>query len=169
MLIDALTALQDWAPVVALRHSRWIYASFNAAHIVGIALLFGAIVPLDLRLMGWRRTVPIGTMVRALLPVAIAGLGLAVVAGLALFSVRAAKYAGTGLFQVKMALVACALTNALLLKRAAQWEAQQTKNRRRATAALAAGRRIVDRALALGNCQRAYDRVRGLASADFPI
>jgi len=127
MLIDALAALQDWAPVAALRHSRWAYASVNAAHMVGIALLFGAIVPLDLRLMGWRRMLPIGTMVRALLPVATAGLGLAVVAGLALFSVRAVKYAGTGLFQVKMALVACAVSNALLLKHAAQWEAQQTK------------------------------------------
>ena len=63
---------------------RWTYASVNAAHIVGIALLFGAIVPLDLRLMGWRRTVPIGTMARVLLPVAIAGLA-ALVAGLALF------------------------------------------------------------------------------------
>ena len=39
-----------------------------------------------------------------------------------------------------------------------------------ATAALAAGRRTVDRALALGHRQRAYARVRGLASAaDFPI
>jgi hypothetical protein len=101
MLIDALTALQDWAPVAALRHSRWTYASVNAAHIIGMA--------------------------RALLPVAIAGLVLAVVAGLGLFSIRAVKYAGTGLFQVKMALLACALTNALLLKRAAQWEAQQAK------------------------------------------
>src|SRR4029453_149082 len=127
MLIDALTALQDWAPVAALRHSRWTYASVNAAHIIGIALLFGAIVPLDLRLIGWGGTVPIGTMVRVLPPVAIAGLLLAVVAGLALFSIRAVKYAGTGVFQVKMALLACAVTNALLLKYAAQWEAQQTK------------------------------------------
>ena len=125
MLIDALTALQYWAPVAALRHSRWTYASVNAAHIVGIALLFGAIVPLDLRLMGWRRAVPIRTMARTLLPVAIAGLVLAVVAGLALFSIRAVKYAGTELFQVKMALLACAVTNALLLNHAAQWEAQQ--------------------------------------------
>ena len=125
MLIDALTALQDWAPVAALRHSRWTYASVNAAHIVGIALLFGAIVPLDLWLMGWRRAVPIRTMARTLLPVAIAGLVLAVVAGLALFSIRAVKYAGTELFQVKMALLACAVTNALLLNRAAHWEAQQ--------------------------------------------
>jgi hypothetical protein len=125
MLIDALTALQDWAPIAALRNSRWAYAWVNAAHIVGIALLFGAIVPLDLRLMGWRRAVPIGTMVRVLLPIAVAGLVLAVAAGLALFSVRAAKYAATGLFQVKMALVVCALSNTLLLHRAVQWETHQ--------------------------------------------
>jgi hypothetical protein len=125
MLFDALTALQEWAPVAALRNSRWTYASVNAAHIVGIALLFGAIVPLDLRLMGWRRGVPIGTMVRILLPVAIAGLALAVAGGLALFSVRAVKYAATGLFQLKMALLVCAITNALLLHRAVQWETHQ--------------------------------------------
>jgi hypothetical protein len=125
MLVDALMALQDWAPVAALRNSRWTYASVNAAHIVGVALLFGAIVPLDLRLMGWRRTVPIGTMVRVLLPVAIVGLMLALVAGLALFSVRAVKYAATGLFQLKMALVICGLSNAFLLHRAVQWESHQ--------------------------------------------
>jgi hypothetical protein len=126
MLFDAFTVLQDWAPVAALRNSRWTYASVNAAHIVGIALLFGAIVPLDLRLMGWRRTVPIGTMARLLLPVAISGLVLALTAGLALFSIRAVKYAATGLFQVKMALVICAVTNALLLHRAVQWERHQS-------------------------------------------
>jgi hypothetical protein len=125
MLVDALTALQEWAPVTALRNSRWTYASVNAAHIVGIALLFGAIVPLDLRLVGWRRAVPIRTMARVLLPVAIAGLVLAVVAGLALFSVRAAKYAATGLFQLKMALIICAVANTLL-HRAVQWETHQT-------------------------------------------
>lgn len=125
MLFDALTVLQEWAPIAALRNSRWTYASVNAAHIVGIALLFGAIVPLDLRLMGWRRTVPIATMLRVLLPVAIAGLVLALVAGLGLFSVRATKYAATGLFQLKMALLICAITNALLLHRAVQWEMHQ--------------------------------------------
>jgi hypothetical protein len=125
MLFDALTALQEWAPVAALRNSRWIYASVNAVHMVGIALLFGAIVPLDLRLMGWRRAVPIGTMVRVLLPVAIAGLAVALVAGLGLFSVRATKYAATGLFQLKMVLVICAITNVALLHRAVQWETHQ--------------------------------------------
>lgn len=125
MAIEALTLLQDWAPVAFLRNARWSYAAVNTAHIAGFALLIGAIVPLDLRLMGWRRNVPVGVMARVLLPVAMAGLMLAVAAGLALFSVRAVEYAGTTLFQIKMALVACGIGNALLLHRAAQWEAEQ--------------------------------------------
>jgi hypothetical protein len=125
MVIEALTALQDWAPVEFLRNARWTYAAVNAAHIAGFALLVGAIVPLDLRLMGWRRSVPLRVMARVLLPVAIGGLVLAIVAGLALFSVRAVEYAGTTLFQFKMTLVVCGIGNALLLHRAAQWEAEQ--------------------------------------------
>jgi hypothetical protein len=125
MLVDALAALQDWAPAVYLRHARWTYAATNAAHIAGIALLFGAVVPLDLRLIGWRRGISIRALTRALLPVAIAGFCLAVTAGFFLFSVRAVEYAGLELFWVKMALIACARTNAWLLHRAAQWEAGQ--------------------------------------------
>jgi len=73
MLTAFLTAIEGLAPVAALRASRWTYASVNTAHIVGFALLLGAIVPLDLRLMGWRRSIPIGVMARVLLPVAIGG------------------------------------------------------------------------------------------------
>ena len=90
-------------------------------------MLLGAIVPLDLRLMGWRRAVPIAVLVRMLLPVAIFGLALAILAGLTLFSVRASEYAALPLFWTKMALVACGVANAVLLHRAAAWEAQLTQ------------------------------------------
>ncbi len=125
MLVDALTALQDWAPAAWLRHARWTYAAVNTAHITGIALLFGAIIPLDLRLIGWRREFPIRVLARVLLPVAVAGFCLAVTAGFFLFSVRAVEYAGLRLFWVKIALIVCALTNAWLLHHALQWEAAQ--------------------------------------------
>lgn len=126
MLAGSLTALQELAPFAALRSGRWSYAAVNAAHIAGIALLFGAIVPLDLRLMGWRRSVSIAMLTRVLLPVAIGGLCLAIAAGFVLFSTRAVEYAALALFQVKLALVAGGVANALLLHRAVQWEAGQT-------------------------------------------
>ena len=73
MLVDVLAALKDWAPAAYLRHARWTYAALNAAHIAGIALLFGAVVPLDLRLIAWRRSISIRAMTLVLLPVAVAG------------------------------------------------------------------------------------------------
>jgi hypothetical protein len=122
MPVDWLTALEAVPWVAALRSSRWAYAGVNASHIVGIALLFGAVVPLDLRLMGCWRSVSIKALARILVPVAAAGLGIAVAAGALLFSIRAVQYAGTTLFQVKLALIACGIVNALLLRRAVAWE-----------------------------------------------
>lgn len=105
--MEGLLAALEAGPIVgALRVSRWGYAGVNAAHILGIALLVGAVVPLNLRLLGvWRGVVPRATLVRVLVPVAAAGLGLAVSAGLLLFSVRARQYAGLEIFQLKLALV----------------------------------------------------------------
>lgn len=121
MLWEALTALQNLEPVAALRASRWVYPLVNAGHIAGLALLIGGILPLDLRLLGCWRSVPLGHLARVLVPLAMAGLGLAVVTGLMMFSVSATKYAGTPLFLVKLALIAAAVTNALLLRRAPDW------------------------------------------------
>ena len=100
-----LAALEADTFARALRVSRWRYAGVNAAHILGIALLVGAVVPLNLRLLGVWRGVPRAMLVRVLVPVAAAGLGLAVFTGLLLFSVRARQYAGLDVFLIKLALV----------------------------------------------------------------
>ena len=125
MLAETLAAIQELPFAAALRSGRWSYAAVNAGHIVGIALLFGAIVPLDLRLTGFWRSIPIRTLARVLVPVAVAGLVIAVTAGLLMFSIRAVQYAGTAIFQIKLALILCAVANALLLRRALEWEAAQ--------------------------------------------
>jgi hypothetical protein len=125
MLAEWLTALEAVPSVAGLRNSRWGYAAVNASHIVGIALLFGAIVPLDLRLIGCWRSISIQALARILVPMAAAGLILAMAAGALLFSIRAVQYAGTALFQVKLALITCGIANALLLRTAVHWEASQ--------------------------------------------
>jgi hypothetical protein len=126
MPIEWLTALEQVPLVAELRNSRWTYATVNASHIVGLALLFGAIVPLDLRLMGCWRSVPVRTLARILVPIAAGGLVLAIAAGLLLFATRASEYAGLTLFWVKLGLIACGIANALLLRTASQWEAAQS-------------------------------------------
>lgn len=121
MLFDALTALQNLEPVAALRASRWVYPLVNTAHIVGLALLFGGILPLDLRILGVWRGVPLYQLARVLQPVALAGLLLAAATGLMLFSVSASKYAATPIFLVKLMLITAALVNAVLLRRHPDW------------------------------------------------
>jgi hypothetical protein len=121
VLFEALTALQQADPVAALRASRWVYPLVNATHIAGLALLFGAIVPLDLRLLGAWPGVPLGPLARVLVPAAMAGLLLAAASGLLLFSVSAATYAATPLFLAKLGLIAAAVANALALRRSPDW------------------------------------------------
>ena len=113
-----LEALEQLGPIVALRESVLAYPLVNAAHIVGIALLFGAIVALDLRLIGWKSTAgSTDAVARLLLPVAIGGLLLAISAGLLLFATDARAYVASPLFQAKMLLIALAVGNALWLRR----------------------------------------------------
>ena len=112
-------ALEQAAPIAALRESTYAFPLVNALHIIGIALLFGSIVALDLRLLGWRRDAgPAEAFTRLLVPVAIGGLLLAIPAGLLMFATDARAYAASPLFQAKMVIVAIAIANALLLRAA---------------------------------------------------
>ena len=58
MVGDWLGGLEATALARALRDSVWTYPMINAGHILGVALLVGAIVPLDLRLLGVWRSAP---------------------------------------------------------------------------------------------------------------
>jgi hypothetical protein len=97
-----------------LRASRWTYPAVNALHVLGIALLIGAVAPMDLRLAGlWRRDVPAVTVVRLLRPVAAFGAGLALATGALLFSVQAREYLPLPAFWLKIGLVVLGLAHAL--------------------------------------------------------
>jgi len=129
--LDAfLSALEGTAVAQALRVSRWGYAAVNGAHVFGIALLVGAMVPLNLRAFGAWQSIPRQVLLRVLVPVAAVGLALAVVAGLLLFSVRAREYAGIGFLQMKLALVAAGTLSALALHRAHGFLLETASDRR---------------------------------------
>lgn len=108
-----LAAIEATSLAQYLRTARWGYAAVNTAHVLGIALLVGAILPLNLRLVGFWRSVPVAPLARVLVPIASTGLAIAVVAGLLLFSIRAREYADLGIFQTKFALIALGTAAAL--------------------------------------------------------
>ncbi|MGE3290054.1 MAG: hypothetical protein AB7I59_18870 [Geminicoccaceae bacterium] len=135
--MDSLLAgLEGTAVAQSLRSSRWLYTAANAGHILGIALLIGAILPLDLRLLGLWRSVPRAALVRVLVPVAAGGLALAMTTGGLLFAVRAREYAGIGFLQAKLALVVIGAFGALALHAAHGFLLEQASGRRLAGHAL---------------------------------
>jgi len=112
-----LVLLESSAMSQALRASIWVYPLVNAAHIVGLGLLFGSIVPLDLRLAGLWPRVPWPMLSGILTPVALSGLGVAVASGALLFAARPTDYVAEPMFLWKLGLIAVALVNALALRR----------------------------------------------------
>ncbi|TCS38753.1 hypothetical protein [Reinekea marinisedimentorum] len=106
----AATPLAEW-----MRYSRWGYAAINTLHVFSVALLVGAIVPLDLKLMGFWRRLNTELIAQVLVPVAITGLLGAIASGVLLFLAGPADYAGLKIFLIKMLLIVLATLNALNL------------------------------------------------------
>ncbi|MBB3592169.1 hypothetical protein FHX08_002513 [Rhizobium sp. BK529] len=106
---------------VELRRSAVLYMFVNAAHILAIGLLIGAILPLDLRLAGFFRKLPVEIVAPFLSRSAGSGLALALVTGFCLFSVRPAEYAGNPAFLAKLGLIALGLLNVFMLHIGEGW------------------------------------------------
>ena len=125
-----MAAVEATALARTLRDSVWLYPFVNAGHIAGVALLVGSIVPLDLRLLGAWRSVPLASLWHVLTRTAAAGLMLTVTCGSLLFATRATEYITSGFFIAKMAIVALATANALSLRlfrsSAVNWESFST-------------------------------------------
>ncbi len=115
---EVLAALQATPVAQYLRTARWGYAALNTAHVFGIAVLVGAILPLDLRLLGFWPQTSRADLTRILVPVAVAGLVLAAATGPLLFAMRAEEYAALGIFRLKLVFVALGIAGALMLHRA---------------------------------------------------
>jgi hypothetical protein len=98
----------------ALRTSLWLFPAVETLHILGLALLVGAIATFDLRVIRAGPGLDLARWERAVLPVARAGFLLAVPMGLLLFTTEATAYARNPAFQAKLLLIAAALANIAL-------------------------------------------------------
>ena len=104
-----------------LKSGPWVYPLVNLAHLLGVALLFGAITALDLRLLGLWPGTPVPALARATVPVAGAGLALALLTGPALLAVRATEYVENPFLWMKFGAVALGGANLAALHRSAAW------------------------------------------------
>lgn len=107
----------SWPGAVLLQRSGTAYLLVNAAHIAAVGLLIGSILPLDLRLIGLFRGVPLPVIGPFLSRMAAVGVALAIVTGLWLFTVKPGEYLGNAAFLCKVALLTFALANVVLQHR----------------------------------------------------
>ncbi len=98
-----------------MRESLWAYPVTEAVHIAGLALLFGSIVVVDLRLLGLGRRVPLRALVDFAVPWTLLGFLLALCTGLMMFTAHAAEFLVQPVFMLKMGLVLAAGVNAAVL------------------------------------------------------
>lgn len=98
-----------------MREALYAYPAAEAVHIASLALLFGSIVLVDLRLLGLGRGIAPVPLVRFAVPWSLAGFVLAAMTGLLMFSAHVAEFLDHPVFLLKMGLILAGGANAAWL------------------------------------------------------
>jgi hypothetical protein len=118
-LYISLLIAQSVTPLVAitqifapLRTHAFAYPALEVLHIIGIALLLGNLVLLELRVWGFGQALPVKDLARLALILAMCGFGLAAMAGLLMFATQPSELLANRAFVIKMGLLILAASNA---------------------------------------------------------
>jgi hypothetical protein len=90
------------------------YPALEVVHIVGIALLLGSLVLLELRVWGRGAELPLRVLARLALPVTVAGFCIVLLSGLLMFAANPLELLSNRFFLIKLGLVLVAGLNAVV-------------------------------------------------------
>src|SRR5262245_988216 len=125
---ELMAWLQDSALGHAMReHGVWTYGVVNLAHILGVSSLFGAVLVLDLRLLGAWRNIPLRSIATPTTKIAGLAFFLAAPTGFCLLATEATKYVGNPFLYIKLPAIGFALLNIVLLTSSPAWKASKTR------------------------------------------
>ncbi len=110
-----LEALNHWWPLLWLKTTPAVYPILEIGHIVGIALVFGTLWVVDLRILGRLAVFDANALARQILPWTVAGFLLAALTGLTMFVTRIGDLISNPAFTLKIVLLFAAGTNAAIL------------------------------------------------------
>lgn len=111
-----------------MRNSNWLFDVTETIHSLGIILVAGTIMLVDLRLLGkGLRAEPVSHVVARIVPWTLSGFALMFVTGAWLFASEATKLYRSPAFRVKLILLALVGLNALIFhltiyRSAAEWD-----------------------------------------------
>lgn len=101
------SAINDW-----ILSSAWLWPGLEILHFIGLSLLLGSLLVIDLRLAGFFRRIDIGAT-HKLLPWTFIGFSLNLITGILFVLGDPARYTANIGFRIKMLLVLLAGLNAL--------------------------------------------------------
>jgi hypothetical protein len=107
-----MPSLATPAAWVDLAAHPWAYPALEIVHIVGIGLLLGNLVLVELRVWGFGASLPLQALARLALRVSLLGFCLAAASGLVMFSSQPDELLANRSFLVKMSLLTLAGINA---------------------------------------------------------
>lgn len=113
---------------MAFRDSVWMFNIAETTHTLGIVLVAGTIMLVDLRLLGLGlKREPLADVISRIVPFTLAGFAFMFVTGVCLFSTEAVKLYSSPAFRIKLVLLGLAGLNALIFhltvyRDAALWE-----------------------------------------------
>lgn len=111
---DALQWLHASALATWMREAPWAWPAVEVVHILGFALLFGSVLLVDLRLLGFGTRLDPRALAQYALRASRAGFVLALPSGLAMFAAHAPELAANPAFRLKLLLLALALANVVV-------------------------------------------------------
>ena len=141
-IADLLAALEASSIATTIRESLYLFPFIEAAHVIGLTMVFGTIAIVDLRLLGLasaRR--PFSRIASDIMRWTWAAFALTALTGLLMFSTNAAVYYHNVFFRAKMAMLACAGINMMIFGRTVgrsiqQWDRDVAAPRAGRTAAV---------------------------------
>jgi hypothetical protein len=117
-MYELMAWLESSAFAVFLRGlGVWTYGILNLGHILGISVLFGAVLVLDLRLLGLWRSIPARSLIKPTVPLAAGGFLLAAASGIMMLSFNTTEYHGNPFIYFKFPLIVFGLVNVALIQR----------------------------------------------------
>lgn len=112
----------EWCEASALgqvvRESQWLFPAIEAVHLLGLCLLGGALLVVDLRMLGWGvRRQPIAALASDVWPWLLGAIAVMLTTGVLLFLSEAVKCYYNQAFWVKMATLPVALIFTFTVRR----------------------------------------------------
>ena len=103
----------------AIRDSRWLFPVIEAVHLLGLAMMGGFVLLVDMRLMGLAMPrKPVSALAREIQPWLIGTLSVMLITGLLLYTSEAMKLYYNAAFWMKMSFLTSAIVYTFTVRRA---------------------------------------------------